>query len=92
MTNTLEIYKDHRIEVRDRPTPDPGTARSGPGHDVELLIDGEPVPHGVMADGQYFLDENAYEWGEELPDLARRLIDYRDRADHARRGSPERGE
>lgn len=71
MEAEAEIYEGHRIEVR----------ASATGEDAapELLIDGEAVPFGQLLDGQYFLDEYAYDWQESLTDVARRLVDYRRR-------------
>jgi hypothetical protein len=74
-------HKGHRIELRAR--------EAGP----ELLIDDEPIRYGRLPDGTYFLNEYAYDWRDNLMDLARRFIDYRDRADQIRRErEPHRGE
>jgi hypothetical protein len=55
-----------------------------------LLVDGEPVPYGRLPDGQYFLLEYAYDWSDDLMELATRWIDYRDRVDAARRAAEHR--
>lgn len=55
-----------------------------------LLVDGEPVPYGRFPDGQYFLREYAYDWSDDLMELATRWIDYRDRVDAARRAAEGR--
>lgn len=76
-------YKGHRVELRRRAddAPTAREAESGP----ELLIDGEPVRYGQLPDGSYALHAYAYDWGDDLIDLARRFIDYRDQADALRR-------
>lgn len=68
-------YKGHRIELRAREA------------EPELLIDDVPVRHGQLPDGKYFLHEYAYDWRDNLMDLAQRFIDYRERADAIRRGA-----
>jgi hypothetical protein len=45
----------------------------------------KPEPHGQLPDGSYALHEYAYDWSDNLMDLAKRFIDYRDRADKIRR-------
>lgn len=54
------------------------TRRSGRDLPV-LVVDGEVVPYGRLFDGTYFLQENAYEWGDDLRALGARLA--RRRAD-----------
>jgi hypothetical protein len=73
LAQTRQEYKGHRIELR---------ARVG---GLELLIDDEAIRYGQLLDGQYFLYEYAYDWRDNLMDLARRFIDYRDRAEEIRR-------
>lgn len=71
-------HAGHRIEVR-------------PGKDQpELLIDGRPVAYGRLPDGSYFLHEYAYDWTEDLLDLARRYIDYEKRVIEVRSKDPEK--
>lgn len=85
-------YRDHVIEIRpraegSRTTPDtPAELASSDisRAPVELLIDGEIVEHGTLFDGSLFLAENAYTWGEDLEELAEKLIDYRDRVSEVR--------
>jgi hypothetical protein len=72
-------HKGRRVEVQ---TPD--------SDEQVLLVDGEPVPYGRLPDGQYFLREYAYDWSDDLMELATRWIDYRDRADAARRAAERR--
>jgi hypothetical protein len=80
-----QTYKGHRIELRAR------EGRDGPGPEtqrdaeLQLLIDDERVPYGRLPDGQYALHEYAYDWSNDLMDLARRFIDYREKADAIRR-------
>jgi tyrosinase len=69
-----QVYEGHRIELRPR-----AAARA------ELLIDDVPVGYGQLSDGLYFLNDYAYDWREDLLDLARAFIDYRSRADAMRR-------
>ena len=75
-------YKGRRIEVRSR-----GGALRAETADLELLIDDEPVEYGELPDGSYFLHDYAYDWQDNLMDLARRFIDYERAADEVR---PER--
>ena len=60
-------YKGRQIEIRD------GTR--GP----ELLIDNVPMGYGRLPDGQFFLNRYAYDWSDDLNELARRYISYRER-------------
>jgi hypothetical protein len=76
-------YKGHRIELRA-----PGEVRAREverEEELELLIDDEPIRYGRLPDGRYALHEYAYDWQDNLMDLARRFIDYRERADKIRR-------
>jgi hypothetical protein len=60
--------------------------------ELELLIDDQSVRYGQLPDGLYFLYEYAYDWSDNLTDLARRFIDYRSRADEIRRERAPGGE
>ena len=71
-------YKIHHIELRARGIDERE-------EELELLIDDHPVRYGQFPDGQYFLHEYAYDWTDNLMDLTKRFIDYRDRADKIRR-------
>ncbi len=51
----------------------------------ELLIDGAPVRYAQLPGGLYFLDAYAFDWTDNLMELARRFIDYRRRAEKVRR-------
>ena len=58
-------YEGHHIELRqgkDKP---------------ELFIDNAPVPYGQLPNGLYFLHKYAYDWTDNLVDLARKFIAYR---------------
>jgi hypothetical protein len=66
-------YEGHRIELRER--------EGKP----ELLIDNAPVRYGQLPGGLYFLREYAFDWSDNLMDLARKFIAYRRKADEIRR-------
>jgi hypothetical protein len=70
-------YRGHRLELRP--------PREGSEAEPELLIDGEPIRYGQLPDGRYALEEYAYDWHDNLEDLARSYIDYRNRTDEVRR-------
>jgi predicted NUDIX family NTP pyrophosphohydrolase len=89
----------HRIELRVRDNrgaraaetdqgeefePRIDAAETDQGEELELRIDGESVRYGRLPDGQYALDEYAYDWSDDLMDLARKAIEYRDRAGEMR--------
>jgi hypothetical protein len=78
-------YKGHRIELRQREGREERAVAAEGEEKLELLIDDEPVRYGQLPDGQYALEEYAYDWTDDLMDLAQRFIDYRDRADEIRR-------
>jgi hypothetical protein len=85
-------YKGHRIELRPREgRGEEMRARAAEREedlelqDLELRIDEQPVRFGQLPDGRYALDEYAYDWRDDLMDLARRYIDYRERAEEIRR-------
>ena len=78
-------YKGHHIELRARNVdelPALGVEREP---QLELLIDNEPILYGQLPDGSYALEEYAYDWHDNLIDLAKKFIDYRDRAEKIRR-------
>lgn len=89
MEQEQEEYRGHRVELRSRE--ERPEAAEGPdveqGREAapELLIDGEPIRYGQLPDGRYFLEEYAYDWQENLMDLARRFIDYQSETDELRR-------
>lgn len=76
-------YKGHLIELVSPETTeglieDRAEISEAP---MTLLIDGELVPYGQMPGGQYFLHDYAYDWTNDLLDLAQRWIDYRAKKD-----------
>jgi hypothetical protein len=79
-------YKGHRIELRPRERREGVRAREAEREEErELLIDEQPVSYGQLPDGRYALEEYAFDWTDNLMDLARRFIDYRERAEEIRR-------
>ncbi len=84
-------YKGHRIELRPREGREELRARQAEREedlelqDLELLIDEQPVRFGQLPDGRYALEEYAFDWTDDLMDLAQRYIDYRERAEQIRR-------
>ena len=89
MEQEQEEYRGHRVELRsreERPEAAAGPAvEQGREAGPELLIDGEPIRYGQLPDGRYFLEEYAYDWQENLMELARRFIDYQTVTDEVRR-------
>lgn len=77
--------KDHRIELRTRGGGEKLLSREDEDGELELLIDGELVHYNQLSDGLYFSYEYAYDWTENLMDLARKLLNYRDRIDEIQR-------
>jgi hypothetical protein len=41
-----------------------------------LLINNKPMKYGQLPEGSYFLEEYAYDWKDNLEDLAKAFIDY----------------
>jgi|SRR5215208_5604258 hypothetical protein len=84
-------YKGHRIELRPREGREEVRAREAELgddlelQDLELRIDAQPVRFGQLPDGRYALEEYAFDWTDDLMELARRFIDYRERAEEIRR-------
>ena len=91
-------YKGHRIELRPREGREEVRAREAEStedlelRDLELLIDEQPVRFGQLPEGRYALHEYAFDWTDDLMELARRYIDHRDRAEEIQRGEAESGE
>jgi hypothetical protein len=86
-------YKGHRIQLRARDVDELRAREDVREAEPELLIDDEPVRYGQLPDGSYALHEYAYDWHDNLIDLAKKFIDYRDRADKIRReAEPSEGE
>ena len=84
-------YKGHRIELRPREGREEVRAREAERgddlelQDLELHIDEQPVRFGQLPDGRYALHEYAFDWTDDLMELARRFIDHRERAEEIRR-------
>ena len=78
-------YKGHRIELRAPEGREELAGAAEREEKLELLIDDESVRYSQLPDGRYALEEYAYDWTDDLIDLAQRFIDYRDRADEIRR-------
>jgi hypothetical protein len=78
MKTERKEYAGRTIELRDR--------EGRP----ELLIDNTPVPYGRLSNGKYYLDEYAYDWTDDLMELAQRFVDYRHRADKIRQEQQDR--
>jgi hypothetical protein len=66
-------YDGHLIELRKR------------DDKLELLVDNVPIRYGRLPNGKYFLHEYAYDWTDNLMQLAQRFIDYRRKANEIRR-------
>jgi hypothetical protein len=78
-------YKGHRIELRPREGLEAEREEDLELQDLELRIDEQPVRFGQLPDGRYALEEYAFDWRDDLMDLAQRYIDYRERAQEIRR-------
>jgi hypothetical protein len=86
-------YKGHRIELRAPEGREEVLVREAEREEeLELLIDDQPVRYGQLPDGRYTLEGYAYDWRDNLMDLARRFIDYRDRVEEIRRETEPGGE
>ncbi len=72
-------YKGHLIELRARGNQGLRAREEGEA-ELELLIDDEPMGYGQLPDGSYALRDYAYDWTDDLMELAKRFIDYRDKA------------
>ena len=72
MKRERQEYEGHQIEFREREG------------QPELLVDNIPVRYGQLPNGLYFLHEYAYDWTDNLPELAQRFIDHRRKANMIR--------
>lgn len=72
-----EEYQGHVIELRESS----GEAIAPDDVGLELLIDEVPVSYDQLPDGSYALHSYAYDWTDDLIDLARRYIDHQQRSD-----------
>lgn len=73
MKQERQVYDGHAIEVR---------VREGK---PELLIDNVPVRYGQLPNGEYFLHDYAYDWTDDLIELAQRFINHRRHSEEIRR-------
>jgi hypothetical protein len=80
MKPSYQEHEGHRIEIRERR----GT--------FELLIDDAPVPYGRFPTGEFFLNDYAYDWQDDLLELARRYVSYRRRVAAIQAGKREKGQ
>lgn len=80
-------YKGHLIELRASEDDESHAREEGEEALLELFIDEERVRYSKLPDGSYFLPQYAYDWTEDVVDLARRFIDYQDRSDEIRRNA-----
>ena len=62
----------HRIELRKEK-----------GKPV-LLMDDRPLRYGQLPDGRYFLDDYAYDWSDDLMEVAERYAAYLKRVEKVR--------
>jgi hypothetical protein len=78
-------YKGHRLELRPREGLEAAREEDLELQDLELRIDEQPVRYEQLPSGRYALEEYAFDWTDDLMDLARRYIDYREKAEEIRR-------
>jgi hypothetical protein len=72
-------YEGHRIEFREREGK------------RELLVDKIPMRYGQLPNGKYFLQGYAYDWSDNLIEVARRFIKYRERVEKIRQTASSKG-
>lgn len=72
MRHERQEHHGHRIELRER------------GRKTELFIDDAPVRYGRLPNGKYFLHRYAFDWSDDVFDLARKFIDYRRKVESIR--------
>ena len=73
-------FRGRQIEIRE--------GKEG----LELRIDDVPMRYGRLPDGRFFLDDYAYDWTDDLADLARRYIQYRERVEAVKAANAARKE
>jgi hypothetical protein len=76
-------YKGHHIELRAREGL--RTREAEREAELDLFIDNQLVRYGQLPDGRYALEEYAFDWRDNLMDLARGFIDSRNKAEEIRR-------
>jgi hypothetical protein len=87
MESEHQDYKGHHIELRAREVRESRALAVENEPKFELLIDNIPVQYGQLSGGSYYLHEYAYDWSENLMDLAKKFIDKRDRENMLRHES-----
>ena len=55
-----------------------------------LLLDNERLSYGQLEDGKYFLRDYAYDWTDDLTELARRYVDHLEKVKKARTANTAR--
>jgi hypothetical protein len=75
MEPDIQVYKGHHIELRARVS-NISTFGAEIERESELIIDGKPTKYGQLPDGSYALQDYAYDWHNNLIDLAKEFIDY----------------
>ncbi|RNJ50133.1 twin-arginine translocation pathway signal protein [Methylocystis hirsuta] len=76
MPSKSENYRGRVIELREEPRPrSESLAESLSQPKPELLIDGKEVAYGQLPGGKYYLKDYAYDWKDDLVDLAESYID-----------------
>ena len=68
MKDHVEEHQGHHIEIRTR------------RGKTEVAVDGVTMKHERLLDGRYFFSRYAYDPAGDLRELARRYIDYKQRA------------
>ena len=91
MENEPVEYKGHRIELRSSQRDGLTNVKAKGDRKPELLIDEKPVNYGQLPDGMFFLDEYAYDWQDNLIDLAKHFIDYKSNVEKSHKNKREEG-
>ena len=84
MEPDIQVYKGHHIELRARAS-DVHTFGAEIDREPELIIDGEPIKYGQLPDGSYALQEYAFDWHNNLIDLAKKFVDYQETSEKIKR-------
>lgn len=79
MKSESHEYEGHRIEFREREGK------------RELLVDNILIRYGQLPNGKYFLQGYAYDWSDNLIEVARRYIKYRERVEKIRQAASSKG-
>lgn len=77
-------YKGHHIELRASDLRTFG-AELEREPELELVIDDKPIIYGQLPDGSYALQEYAYDWQNNLIDLAKKFVDYQETSEKIKR-------